>query len=390
MNNNKTIKKAPMHYRTVATIIIIIIFFTAIIIFGAYNLLTKKPVVDNNVPFSTNPLPPGEMPEFWDESGMENISGYNFTRKKDVYNFLVCGESDQTDTMMIINYDVANQKINVVQIPRDTYINAGRNFNRINSYFTGEYNRLRGEENRRYQAMENLTDFIEQNLTLQIDWWVCINTEVFRNIVDIIGGVEVDVPYKIDYEDPYQDLYIHLEAGLQTLDGAKAEQFVRFRSGYALQDFGRMDAQKIFMTALLKKVKTSLNVTTITKIAKEAIPNIETSITAQQMIYFASQVLKVNMEDVTMLNLHTTSVESETTGALYEVLHRADTLKIVNTYLNVYAQDIPNAIFDRNRVFTNTAIKEIHDVYTTVSDSVKSGQTAAEIDENSIYIIPQR
>ena len=88
------------------------------------------------------------------------------------------------------------------------------------------------------REMNFLTDLIEEVFGIGIDDYMAIETDGFREVVDYFGGVVVDVPYAMDYEDPLQDLYIHLEPGLQVLDGTQAEKFVRFRQGY--NEFGRM------------------------------------------------------------------------------------------------------------------------------------------------------
>lgn len=97
---------------------------------------------------------------------------------------------------------------------------------------------------------------IEDLLGINIDHYVKIDLDAFRKIVDTVGGVEVDVPQDMDYEDPVQDLYIHLDAGLQTLNGEQAEQLVRFRK-YPTGDEGRIEVQQLFLKALAEKVLSS-------------------------------------------------------------------------------------------------------------------------------------
>lgn len=77
------------------------------------------------------------------------------------------------------------------------------------------------------------------------------------------GGVEVNVPMRMYYEDPYQDLYIDLQEGVQTLDGKHAEMLVRFRKGYAEGDVGRVKTQQLFLEALAKKVTSPEMITKI-------------------------------------------------------------------------------------------------------------------------------
>jgi len=72
-------------------------------------------------------------------------------------------------------------------------------------------------------------DMVEDITGLPVDYYVTLNFKGFREIVDTLGGVEINVPFDMDYDDPYQNLHIHLKKGKQVLDGKKAEQFVRYR-----------------------------------------------------------------------------------------------------------------------------------------------------------------
>ena len=79
-----------------------------------------------------------------------------------------------------------------------------------------------------------------------MDYTVSVDLQGFVALVDAIGGVTFDVPINMNYEDPYQNLYIHISKGVQTLSGADALKVVRFREGYATQDIGRMETQQNF------------------------------------------------------------------------------------------------------------------------------------------------
>ena len=245
---------------------------------GAY-LLLYEPTVDDTPP----PFWSGEI--ITDENGEEilvppsadgNSDGGNdalqgqapvitdhYTRRQDVYNFLVLGvdrAANLSDVIMVISYDIAKQDIHVLSLPRDTYINVGSSYHKLNAYFSASYNRSASRGTERYRdAIESMASFIENSLCIRLDRYICMDTAGFREIIDAIGGVDMDVPFDMDYEDPEQNLYIHLKAGYQHLDGEKAEQFVRYRSGYLEGDIGRISAQRLFLTALVRQVKTSLD-----------------------------------------------------------------------------------------------------------------------------------
>ena len=389
----KIIKKQNPSRRLYIAIGIMVAIFVIITFIVLVKLVVKKPVVETDVPFVID--------DFFDDvidsaqirpDNATVMDGVTYVRKPDVYNFLVAGEALQlqTDAMMIVNYDVANGKISIMQLPRDTYVNIGRNFHTLNCYFVGEYNtgvkRGADKSTLRAECMESFVSLVEQNLNVKIDYWVLVNLAAFREIVDIIGGVEVTIEHDMFYEDPDQNLYINLTAGTQILNGDKAEQFVRFREGYALQDKGRMDAQKIFLTALMNKLKSSLSVSTVPQLIQQVFKNVTTSVSPKDSIYFASELLKADLGNISMMSLPTNSIYD---SGWYEIMNRGDALAMVNKYMNVYDKDITDRIFDRNQIFTNTSKVNLHNSYLSESGIEYEGVTAAEINENSIHIQPQ-
>lgn len=97
-----------------------------------------------------------------------------------------------------------------------------------------------------------MPDLLEDGLGIPVDFWAIVDLDGFSGIVDAVGGVEMDLTYDMDYEDPDQDLYIHLKKGVQTLNGDQAEQFVRFRYGYAQGDIGRVDGSESFYECVVQ------------------------------------------------------------------------------------------------------------------------------------------
>ncbi|MFA6947461.1 MAG: LCP family protein [Eubacteriales bacterium] len=406
--NNKPVKVPKKRY---AAGIVLLLFFTVAVIIAAY-FLAYKPSLDATMPFDA--APQGVTPQNGAEDDVRNAAqnadaeksdapvindsgtpfeGVSYVRREGVYNFLVVGldaeGGNHTDVIMLISYDINDGSIAVMSIPRDTYINVGRNFNKLNSFYTGEYNRLYGEcqseDERINQSMENLCDLIEVGFAVKIDYWAQMDLSGFRAIVDAIGGVDIDVPQDMDYEDPDQNLYIHLKAGEQTLTGAQAEQFVRFRSGYSTADKGRIEAQKIFVTAFLDTIKSRLTVDKVPAVVSNILACLKTSISAADCGYFAKSALGVSLSDITMITLPGEGAYNSSSGAWYEVIYRYSALDIINGYLNVYDHDITDELFDRYGYLNNYKASYISEVYYK-SDAEANIETADEIDQNSISI----
>ncbi|PHV71287.1 hypothetical protein CS063_06240 [Sporanaerobium hydrogeniformans] len=223
------------------------------------------------------------------DNNKEGGLGFNnpFTQEKNINKTLaVFGvdiEGYRTDVIFLVNFNSETGKVKVISVPRDTYV-----------AWTPEQQQMLKEEKgytisvskinemSAYSGMDHLRDFtiaqIEDLLDITIDNYVVVTLDAFRKIVDEIGGVEVDVPMAMHYEDPYQDLYIHLEQGLQTLDGEHAEMLVRFRKGYAEGDVGRIKTQQLFLEAFAKKILDPSIITKVPQLVPVLISSVKTDV----------------------------------------------------------------------------------------------------------------
>jgi len=184
-------------------------------------------------------------------SNISNLIGDYKSEKKPI-NFLLLGGdkiSGNTDTIMLINFNPSNSKISILSIPRDTYVSVpGSPIPKINSAYP-------------IAGPDTAVKITEDLLDVEIDYYVYMNTTVFRDIIDILGGVDYYIPVDMEYYDPLQDLYINLKAGQQHLNGEQAEQFVRFRQPlyytneilkyYDGSDLKRIEAQQNFIKELV-------------------------------------------------------------------------------------------------------------------------------------------
>ena len=132
------------------------------------------------------------------------------------------------------------------------------------------------------------------------------------DIIDTIGGVEFDVPIDMKYDDPTQDLHINLKAGMQTINGDKAEQLLRFRHNndgssysykYGDNDFGRMRTQREFIKATATQLLNIKNVGKINDLIEDVSSNLETDLTTEEMLTYVPSLVSFNTEDLVMEQL---------------------------------------------------------------------------------------
>lgn len=254
--------------------------------------------------------------------------------KGDVVNVLVCGidyeegraytgdgsNDGMTDMIMYVNFDVANHKINMLQIPRDTY--PGENYKHGN---TGKINAVALHND----GIGSLMELIYEQYKLPVDYYVTIDMQSLKEIVDLFGGIEVYIPKDISYKGST------LEQGYRNLNGEAAEFFVRNRN-YAQADIARLDMQRYFYQGLFARIRTA-TVWDLAKLAPVALKYVETNIPMDDLISMGVSFLQVDSANIMMCKLPTYS-SAERYAGLYsiQVCDVAKTTDLLNQYFRTY------------------------------------------------------
>lgn len=216
---------------------------------------------------------------------------------KDRMNFLLMGidaregeTNTRTDTIMLVSVDKKKNRIAMISLPRDTRVNIpGHGFDKINSA-----NVYGGPQ----LVMETVSDLTG----VKIDHYLMTNVRGFRDIVDALGGVTIDVEKRMYHYDPYDEpdlRKIDLHPGVQRMDGNKALQYVRFRSD-ALGDVTRTERQQKFLKALAKEMMQPSTITKLPKLVPTINKYLETNLGLTQMITLAKAAQNLgNVEIVT-------------------------------------------------------------------------------------------
>ena len=146
-------------------------------------------------------------------------------------------------------------------------------------------------------------------------------------------------------------------------------------------DIARQDAQKIFMSAFIKKVQESLNVSRITSIAETVLANLYTDVTVSDFVYFGKNLINVDMSKISMFSMPCNSAGS------HVVMTKSAMLEIINEHFNVYDGQITDSIFDRDGVFVNNYDQSYINAYYS-DEAVYGGKeyNAGGINDDSIDI----
>ena len=209
----------------------------------------------------------------------------------------------------------------------------GQEFMRYNNRLLG----VLAEISERYQPSEESSRLL---FTVSSQHYLFVE-DAFVELVDLVGGVDFDVPMDMDYDDPSQDLYIHLKKGEQHLDGEQAMGLVRFRKGYATQDIQRTKTQQAFLQALARKCLSVVNLSKIGEMVTIFRENVTTDLTVGNLAYFAQELLRCDFETMFSYTLEGEAVMVNDASCYAVYLNK--TLDVVNQYFNPYETAITAA-----------------------------------------------
>ncbi len=191
---------------------------------------------------------------------------HNYTTEGIMYT-----KSARTDTMFIISIDSEAKYLNMLSIPRDTWVDIpDYGYGKINSAYAIGGLKL---------AQKTVSNF----LGISLDHYIIIRIKAGVEIVDALGGLNIDVPKDMDYDDNWGNLHIHLKQGPQILTGQETVGFARFRHDEE-GDWGRMKRQQQVINSLISELKKPNNILKIDKFIKIAHENIDTDLTVAEMI----------------------------------------------------------------------------------------------------------
>lgn len=309
---------------------------------GIYKTLVKppekpQPVQEETQDANTQPEPEVKKPTIKhvvtkvDEQTGEEVEEETelpASHQTGVYNILICGTDDdgyRTDTIIVAHLNETTHDVALMSVPRDTVVlNGSGGIMKINSVYAGG-----GAD-----GMARLSKRLGAMLGFELDGYVLVNLEAFRETVDLVGGVEFDVPQDMYYQDPTQNLHIDLKAGKQLLDGEKAMELVRFRKGYASQDIQRTKVQQEFLRALAKKVLSVSSLTKLKEFADVFSTYVTTDLTVGNMLYLAKALMQCDFDA-----MKTYTLEGEgamINGGSYYPLYAGKLVQVVNESFNPY------------------------------------------------------
>lgn len=315
-----------------------ITFFASIILLmaGVYVYITaiNNPLDDITMPDGTNI---GEE----DIINDPNATPFDIAKAKSKrINVLLVGlEHVRTDTIMVASFDRDTKEANLISVPRDTLV--------IDPSYKAGYTRI----NAIFQStkIDGLIDAVQNILDIKIHKYVTVDYDAVIKGIDILGGIEMDIPFHMKYTDIYSDppLYIDIPEGRRLLDGRTSVGFLRFRKGdkgyddYVDGDIGRTRAQQKFVTEVIKKL-ISLK---LPSFINEVYPYIKTNFSTSELIALSAEAKDFSMDKLsteTLPGQEDQKIRRETNSSYY-ALNKEEVIKIIYKMYGVIESEEANS-----------------------------------------------
>ena len=198
-----------------------------------------------------------------------------------------------TDMILYVHFNNETGEMKMLQIPRDTMVTTDASVS--GNYRINGVAKTQGSDSNNNMAA--LCELVADQYKLPIDGFMTIRLEMLTELVDLFGGVEINVPMDVDYAAlGLGDSVIH--AGYQTLNGASMEFLLRARKIYPDGDIGRLNMQRQFYAALFRKLKSIGNIWDVAKLTPAVLNYMETNLSASELISFAISMLKIDSSKI--------------------------------------------------------------------------------------------
>lgn len=250
-------------------------------------------------------------------------------------NILLLGfEGPRTDTIMLTSFDPDNKLVDLIAIPRDTYC-----FDK--KYKGTKYDTLGHKKiNAAYirGGVKETMDSVSKTLCdIPIDAYVGVTYKGVEKIVDSLGGVKVNIPMNMNYDDPLAkpQLHIRFTKGSKVLNGKQSIKYLRFRknndgTGYPDGDLGRIRAQQQFLKSAVNK---SLSLR-LPHVINTAFDFVKTDLDLKEIAYLADNAIGFKKE-----NFQTYTLPGNATYENGTSYYHHDSKEVEKMLVQIYKQD---------------------------------------------------
>lgn len=256
----------------------------------------------------------------------ENIENpiENMAESKDEFLFLLAGVDStgeetgtRTDTLMLIKADSDNKTVDMISIPRDSYVSINGKMDKINAAHS-------------YGGIDLTMDVVRDFLGINLDKYMVISFEAVIKGIDALGGMDVEVSQDVAAA-------MGISPGIHTMTGDEVLTYVRFRKGYQNADLGRINTQQDFLKQFIKEISKPSNLPKLPKVYAAMKPYLKTNMNIKDL-----SSLAMKFKSVDSSNLNSVRLEGEgfnMGGVSYYKIYPESIENIRSTYLNSFLRN---------------------------------------------------
>lgn len=229
----------------------------------------------------------------------------------------------RSDTMILTSVDFKDGSINMVSLPRDTYV-------KIQGHGNQKLNHAHS-----YGGSDLLLQTVSENFNVYVNHFIKVDYMLVQRLVDSLGGIEVDVPIDMVYYDPSDTppLNINIKKGPQRLNGPDSVKFLRFRND-GKGDIGRVERQQLFLKEFFNEALRLRNIGMAPKLFAELKSNIRTNFSERQVLDALLSLSKINTDKISMQTLPGEATIID--GISYWVLNDKDSKEMLEKNFKEY------------------------------------------------------
>jgi len=256
-------------------------------------------------------------------------------RRDNFFTFMIIGLTERylANTIMVASYNYETKEAHLISIPRDSLINTNRIGRKLaSSYLAGGIAALQRD-------VMTVIGFVP-------DFYVILDYDAFFAIIDAVGGIIIDVPFHMRYDDPFQDLFIDIPEGLQRMDSYTALHFSRFRqsniAGFRSppnSDYFRIESQQKVINAVISELLRPSNLVRVLDFVDIFHDAVETNLEFGNMLWFARELNHIRGTDA-LVSYTAPMLGTSGEPMWYELLNARGIVDLVNRTINPFYRDI--------------------------------------------------
>ncbi|WP_328701031.1 LCP family glycopolymer transferase [Aquibacillus kalidii] len=228
------------------------------------------------------------------------------------------GSNGRSDSIIVLTFNQEQKSLKMLSIPRDSFVTiAGRGIeDKINHSYA-------------FGGPEMTIETVEDLLNIPIDYYATVNFEGFKNVVDIVGGVTVDVPFDFSEDSDDHTGKLYYTEGEMLLNGKEALGYARMRKQDPLGDIGRGDRQKQVVKAVIDKLTSASTVFKIDDLSDEYGENVISNMKLKEIFNFYKEYKDFNTSNIEQLKIEGSNGNID--GIYYYMLDEQSLTNISNT-----------------------------------------------------------